>query len=104
MDEHLDEIQNIDIDYLKNGHEIFECSNCQFTSNDTEVIQNHLSEHVLRPKESNEVRENERNRLKALMNSKNWRDAYDDDGNPLLSSSESEYSDESSNESLDDEA
>ena len=43
-------------------------------------------------------------KLKGLINSKNWRDAYDDDGNPLLSSSESEYSDESSNESLDDEA
>ena len=38
VDKNLDEIQNIDIDYLKNGHEIFECNNCQFTSNDPEVI------------------------------------------------------------------
>ena len=72
MDKNLDEIQNIDIDYLKNGHEIFECNNCQFTSNDPEVIKNHLSEHVLTPKESQEVRENERKGLKALINSKNW--------------------------------
>ena len=51
MDEHLDEIQNIEIDYLKNGHEILQCSDCQLTYNDPEVIKNHLGEHVLKPKE-----------------------------------------------------
>ena len=44
---HLKEIEEIDIEYLKNGHEIFECSICKFESNDTDAVKNHLAEHAL---------------------------------------------------------
>ena len=30
ISEHLKEIQEIDVEYLKNGYKMFECSNCNF--------------------------------------------------------------------------
>ena len=45
-DEHLNEIKNLDIEYLKNGHESFVCNKCQWISNDVENIKDHLSKHV----------------------------------------------------------
>ena len=44
--EHLDEIRYIDFDYLKNGCEIFNCSKCNFPSNDGKKVKEHLARHV----------------------------------------------------------
>ena len=41
--EHLDEIRYIDFDYLKNGREIFDCSKCDFQSNDGKKVKKHLA-------------------------------------------------------------
>ena len=40
--EHLEEIKDIDIEFLKNGHEILDCSTCKFQSNKPEAIKTHL--------------------------------------------------------------
>ena len=45
--EHLEEIKDIDFEYLKNGHEIFDCSKCDFQSNNGEDVKNHLVGHVI---------------------------------------------------------
>jgi hypothetical protein len=47
---HLEDIQGIDIEDLKNGHEAFACSMCEFNSNDPETVKRHLTEHALKPK------------------------------------------------------
>ena len=36
--EHLTEIETLDIEYLKNGNKIFECSRFTFNSNDIEEV------------------------------------------------------------------
>ena len=46
IEEHLEEIKEIDKEYLKNGCELFACNKCTFNSNDTEKIKMHLSNHI----------------------------------------------------------
>ena len=36
VNDHLKEIEDLDMEDLKSGHEVFECSFCKFESNDTE--------------------------------------------------------------------
>ena len=38
--EHLEEIYNLDIEYLKSGHESFVCNNCEWNSNNVKNIKN----------------------------------------------------------------
>ena len=38
IEEHLKEIEDIDVEYLKSGDEEFECSHCNFKSNDDEHL------------------------------------------------------------------
>ena len=78
--------QEIDIEYLKNGHEIFKCSTCNFQSNDTETVKNHLAEHVLQPKVTVELNSKSMKDKKAMLKSSDWRDMFDYDGNPLCES------------------
>ena len=81
VNEHLKEIEELDIEDLKSGHEVFACSLCKFESNDTEIIKNHLATHVLQTKKSpKKITRKERD---ALLKTKNWRDVYDEHGNPL---------------------
>ena len=46
INEHLAEIKSMDIEYLKNGHEIFACNLCNFESRDTNLIKKHLAQHT----------------------------------------------------------
>ena len=55
--EHLEEIKEINIYSLTNGHDIFECNLCSFESGHINSIREHLITHVMVPKAS-EKREN----------------------------------------------
>ena len=90
--EHLEEIKDIDIEFLKNGHEIFDCSTCKFQSNKPEAIKTHLTNHVLKPKDKIKIKSKARKYKAAMLKSKNWRDMYDCDGNPIFESSDSDTS------------
>ena len=46
MQGHLEEIRNIDIEYLKICNEIFPCSLCKFQLNDSETVKSHLAKTV----------------------------------------------------------
>ena len=48
IEEHLKEIKDIDVDYLKCGHEEFEYSQCDFKSNDDEGVKDHLTSHAMK--------------------------------------------------------
>ena len=92
--EHLKEIENIDVEYLQSGHKIFESSKCDFESNNSDDIKNHLTNHVTKKDKTKEKsREAKEAAKKAAKESGDWRDLYDNDGNPLYDSSESESSD-----------
>ena len=93
--EHLKEIKEIYIEYLKSGHEIFDCNTCHFKSNIPEVIKNHLAEHVIQPKDKAKVRSKTREYKKAMYKSKNWQDMYDNIGNPIFDSTDNDASSES---------
>ena len=92
IQEHLKEIKEIDIEYLKSGHEIFDCNTCHFKSNIPETIKSHLTAHVLEPKERLKLKSQSKKYKEAMYKSKNWRDMYDNIGNPLFDSSDSDTS------------
>ena len=88
--EHLAEIKSLDIEYLKNGHEIFACNLCNFESSDTNLIKKHLAQHTQSPKV---ISKNiSKSQYKSLLKSKDWCDAYDNEGNPLYDTTSSEDS------------
>ena len=60
----------MNIEYLKEGHETFDCNLCKYNSNNVEEIRKHLKQHVS-------------NKPKAMKVVKDWRYNYDDDGNPI---------------------
>ena len=71
--EHLEEIEGLDITTLTNGHDLFECNLCSFESGVGDSIKEHLVDHLNHTKEYlNEAANNEK---KSLL------DEYDDDGN-----------------------
>ena len=90
VNEHLAEIKAMDIEYLKNGHEICACSLCNFDSKNTELIKKHLAQHTVSPKTVGGKKSKSEN--EALLKSKNWQDAYDEEGNPLYDTTASEGS------------
>ena len=93
INEHLAEIKSMNIEYLKSGHEVFVCSLCNFESNDTNLIRKHLAQHT---QSQNEVSKKiSKSQYKSLLKSKDWRDAYDDEGNPLYDTTSSEESSDS---------
>ena len=92
IQDHLEEIKDIDIEYLKSGHEIFKCISCHFESNKPESIKIHLTMHVLRPKDKLKMKSKCKEYKEKMLKSKNWRDMYDHEGNPIFDSSDSEIS------------
>ena len=48
--EHIEEIENISIESLTNGHDLFECNMCSFESGHEDSVKEHLIEHVNPPK------------------------------------------------------
>ena len=93
INEHLAEIKSMDIEYLKNGHKIFACYLCNFESSDTNLIKKHLARHTQSPKVIS--KKISKSQYKSLLKSKDWRDAYDDEGNPLYDTTSSEESSDS---------
>ena len=68
-EEHMEEIERLDISTLINGHDLFACNLCSFESGHGESIKEHLVDHV------NHTNELARHKKKSLL------DDYDDDGN-----------------------
>ena len=92
VQEHKDEIEEIDVTALTNGLELFECNLCSFESGHEDSIKEHLLYHVNLPSNASEKKTKNNAKLEALQ-SGNLLDLYDDDGNPLYDSTDSEYSD-----------
>ena len=116
--EHIEEIENMDIKRLTNGHDLFECNLCSFESGHEDSVKEHLIEHVHPPKISETTdqsgyegsvkeqliehvnttvaeEEKHRHRLNVQSEAKSLLDEYDDDGNyigddPRFMDSESE--------------
>ena len=90
--EHIEEIKEIDIEYLKSGHEIFDCSTCHFQSNNPVAIKTHLTNHVIQPKDKLSMKSKCKKYKETMLKSKNWRDMYDDEGNPIFDSTDNDTS------------
>ena len=71
----------MDIEYQKNGHEIFACNLCNFESSDTNLIKKHLAQHTQSPKVI--PKKISKYQYKSILKSKDWLNAHDDEGNPL---------------------
>ena len=50
MNQHLVDIKEMDIDHIKSGHDLYECTLCAFESGHNDSIREHLIEHVLASK------------------------------------------------------
>ena len=50
ISEHLEEINEVEIDSLKSGHDLYECTMCSFESGHNDSIREHLIKPVLSPK------------------------------------------------------
>ena len=94
--EHLEEIEELDIEYLKHGNESFVCNMCEFNSNNVKKIKQHIINRVVQPNvssdhyiDANEATENNASFIEEESEGndkeivKDWRGNYDDDGNPL---------------------
>jgi hypothetical protein len=46
VNEHLQEVNEIDIESLKSGNEIFKCNLCDFQSGQTVAVKDHLKQHI----------------------------------------------------------
>ena len=49
--EHIEEIENIDIESLTHGHDMFECNLCSFESGHEDSVKEHLIQHINSPKD-----------------------------------------------------
>ena len=89
IEEHWQEIEELDINLLKNGKETFECNICKFRSADDQEVRNHLIEHAQAT-----LITDDHNVLSAKSESKqkeksyNIMDRYGDDGRPINESSD----------------
>ena len=52
--EHLEEIENMDVASLTNGHDVFECNLCSFESGHEDSVKEHMIEHVNSPPKKTE--------------------------------------------------
>ena len=100
VNEHLQEVNGIDIESLKSGHEVFKCNLCDFQSGQTVAVKDHLKQHIqitLSTSNSNldkiSAKEKRRNAKKEALKTGNLLDLYDDDGNPLNDTTYDETSD-----------
>ena len=82
----LIEIQDINIDDLKKGHENFECNLYVFSSSDSESAKKHLREYTLKPKAYNHRKKNiSKEGIRAVLQTVSLLDLYKNDYNPLYS-------------------
>ena len=72
-EEHMEEIEGLDISTLTNGHDLFECNLCSFESGYGDSIREHLVDHL--------NYSNENQNKEAEHEKKSLLDEYDDDGN-----------------------
>ena len=70
---------------------------CEFNSNDPETVKRHLTEHAMqpkqKPKEDNTMKLLPNKLKKAVLEAGDFTDLYDEKGNPLYESTDSEASD-----------
>ena len=100
MNEHIQEINQIDIETLKGGQDIFKCNLCDFQSGETATVRDHLKDHInttLYPTNADVdktlQKEKKRDAKKEALKSGNLLDLYNDDGNPLYETTDDENSD-----------
>ena len=100
VNEHIQEINQMDIDTLKGSHDIFECNLCDFQSDDTATVKDHLKYHINTTLSTTNAdvdktsqKEKKRDAKKEALKSCNLLDLYDDDGNPLYDTTDDENSD-----------
>ena len=100
VNEHIQEINQIDIETLKGGHELFKCNLCDFQSGDTATVKDHLKDHINTTLsttnsgvDKTSQKEKKRDAKKEALKSGNLLDLYDDDGNPLYDTTDDESSD-----------
>ena len=90
------------MDFLKSGHEIFVCNVCYFESNIAKTIKAHLADHTPTQREDSKKLAICKENKKAILISCNWRDMYDDQGNPLFDTTDDENSSVDNEESSED--
>ena len=78
IDEHIEEIEGLDIASLTKGHDLFECNLCSFESGHEDSIREHLIAHINPQYEDNSVSLYAK---QAECQTKSLLDEYDDDGN-----------------------
>ena len=78
IDEHIEEIENINIASFTNGHDLFECNMCSIASGLGVSIREHMIDHV-NPQRHDEPASVSEDVVKAPY--KSLLDEYDDDGN-----------------------
>ena len=94
IEEHLEEIEQMDVEYFKKGHESFICNKCNFNSNDIRKIKIHLSIHIrnyptsAQAESIKKMTEPKAVRYKETesdpkVKKYNWRDDFDEFGNYL---------------------
>ena len=100
VNKHIQEINQIDIETLKGGHDIFKCNLCDFQTGDTATIKDHLKDHINTTLyttnadvDKTSQKEKKRDAKKEALKSGNLLDLYDDDGNPLYDTTDDENSD-----------
>ena len=88
-EEHIKEIDGLDISALTNSHEMFECNLCSFESGHEDSIKEHLVDHL------NDTKEPDNHEKKSLL------DEYDDDGSYIeedhSSNSDNDYETDNDN-------
>ena len=92
VNEHLQEVNEIDIESLKSGNAIFKCNLCDFQSGQTAAVKDHLKQHIqitlsttnYNLDTTSEKERRRKNALKQALMTGNLLDLYDDDGNPYM--------------------
>ena len=92
IEEHLKEIEDIDVEYLKSGHEEFECSQCQFKVNDDEGVKDHLTSHAMKSYVKAKTRKT-RKEIELIKKARSFMDLYHGECHPLYNTTDSESND-----------
>ena len=95
VEEHLEEIRNIDVEELKRGHEVFECVHCKFRSIDNDKVRKHLESHALQPNIEAKRMTKTKKEKEEIIKAGSFRDLYNDYGEPLYDTEDSESSEDS---------
>ena len=90
IEDHLQEIRELDISKLRNGQKVFKCNVCQYQSSNDEEVRKHLISHT-----KVSLTAIEKKLLKPTANRKseyNIMDRYGDDGRPIDDDSDANIS------------